>query len=47
MYDVSGKCIYHGLAPSKQLLLPNVKQGIYITKIETDKETITLKESFF
>jgi len=47
MYDVSGKCIYHGLATSKQLLLPNVKHGIYIIKIKTDKETITFKESFF
>jgi hypothetical protein len=43
MYDVSGKSIYHGLAKSVQLLLPNVKQGVYITKIETGKETITLK----
>jgi len=46
MYDVSGKNIYHGLATSNQVLLPNVKQGIYLVKVETSKETITLKERF-
>jgi len=47
MYDVSGKKVFHGLATSKQFLLPNVKHGIYLVKIETGKETITLKKSFF
>jgi hypothetical protein len=47
MYDVSGLSIYHGLVTSKQFLLPNVKHGIYLVKVETSNETITLKKSFF
>jgi len=47
MFDVSGKCVYRGLATGKQFLLPTLQHGIYITKIKTDKKTITLKETIF
>jgi len=47
MYDISGKSVFHSLATSTQYLLPKVKSGIYIVKVETGKETITLKETFF
>ena len=47
MYDVSGKNVFHGLATSSQFLLPKVQCGIYIVKVETGKETITLKGTIY
>jgi hypothetical protein len=47
MYDIYGTTIFQGMSKETRYLLPKVKSGIYLVKVEAAAETLTLKESIF